>query len=111
MYIIYAYALKYIGTTYDPKKLKWLASLPNPPPAFGKPPVPRKLHFAWTSPNLQGTSVVSPAVEKRVARWRDMHPGWDVKIWTSEEVMRGFPELEMLLRNITVPSWQSDILR
>jgi hypothetical protein len=107
----YTHTHTHIPETYNLKALKWIASLPVPPPAFGKPPVPRKLHFAWTSPKLEGPGTVSPAVLQRVARWQDVHPGWEVKIWTNEEVVRGFPELEPLLSNITVPSWQSDILR
>lgn len=40
--------------------------------------IPRKLHFVWL-----GTR---PTPEHWVQAWRDMHPGWKVKVWREADI-------------------------
>eukprot|EP00285_Hemiselmis_virescens_P006075 CAMPEP_0173393062 /NCGR_PEP_ID=MMETSP1356-20130122/21885_1 /TAXON_ID=77927 ORGANISM="Hemiselmis virescens, Strain PCC157" /NCGR_SAMPLE_ID=MMETSP1356 /ASSEMBLY_ACC=CAM_ASM_000847 /LENGTH=679 /DNA_ID=CAMNT_0014351015 /DNA_START=168 /DNA_END=2207 /DNA_ORIENTATION=+ len=83
------------------------------PPSHIRTTVAKRIHFVWTSPYLTGKSEVSVPREylARFQRWAVLNPEWDVRVWTDNLVVSLLDEIVPLLRNISTPSWTSDILR
>ncbi len=48
-----------------------------PPSSSSIPPI---LHFIWLGSSLP------PKADAAIASWKEHHPGWEIKIWTDEEV-------------------------
>lgn len=48
--------------------------------AAGTASLPRKLHFVWLGAEMPALFLAL------VARWRQLHPGWQVRIWRDEEL-------------------------
>lgn len=42
--------------------------------------IPRLLHFVWVG------GVIPPAYAKHIAGWRDLHPGWGVRLWAEDDL-------------------------
>ena len=42
--------------------------------------IPRLLHFVWVG------GVMPPAYAKHIAGWRDLHPGWGVRLWAEDDL-------------------------
>lgn len=53
--------------------------------------IPKLLHFTWKSADLPGT------MGAFFAKWQQLHPGWDIRLWTDETmrsfVAKAYPEL------------------
>lgn len=69
--------------------------------------IPRILHFIWI-----GTAPLPHAALQNISKWRELHPGWDVKLWRNDEVA-ALGKLENQAAFDSLPSWaaKSDILR
>jgi mannosyltransferase OCH1-like enzyme len=50
-------------------------------PPIGPSPIPKILHLTWE------TKTLPQALEPLVAKMRALHPGWDIRLWTDEEMM------------------------
>ena len=57
--------------------------------------------------------VVPPDVLDRVNAWEQLHPGWQVFVWTNASILRQFPDLyDVFISSfIQTASWASDLVR
>lgn len=55
-----------------------------------KAPVPKVIHQVWVGPPMPGEFAAF------AARWRELHPGWDYRLWTEPELA----QLDMANRSI-----------
>lgn len=73
-------------------------------------PIPRKLHFIWVGP------AIPPRAAENIARWRDMHPRWQTRIWTDRDLtrlrnQRLFSEAQSIVPRDAVGQFRADVAR
>jgi hypothetical protein len=49
---------------------------------MAQPSVPRRVHLVW----MQGAAAMPPKYAPNVAAWRELHPGWEVRLWDEAEL-------------------------
>lgn len=72
--------------------------------------IPRKLHFIWVG------SAIPPRMAENIARWRELHPRWQTRIWTERDLgwlhnKRLFSEAQSIVPADAVGQFRSDVAR
>lgn len=85
----------------------------NSTPISLKHKLQKNFHFIWISPTLDKTtpSSVDTSFLSNIDICREMHPHWNIILWTDDLVRLTFPELSEFLIKVKTPAAMSDILR
>ena len=76
-----------------------------PEPGGGPECIPRILHTVWV-----GTADMPKYAHENIAKWRELMPNWDVRLWTNADISE-FPEIENKINETEKGVQKADILR
>ena len=71
--------------------------------------IPQVAHFVWSGPIVE--NVTWHYYMSNIERFREFHPGWDVRFWRDEQIRRCPYFNRELSRHLWRPIWMADYAR